>query len=234
MEANEDMRRFVISVLSFFLLANMGIGLAGGFWDKKDYREWSKSECRRILEDSPWVQKNVFKDFGYAGAGIGLIEETQYVVRLYSALPVRQAIVRLSQISANYAGLPPEQQIAFDKSSGETLSSSAYSDKIVFSIKYSDEKLGNYWLTYRHTKDVFIYGNNGKRVHLIDYSCDTANSEFRFVFPRLQEGHPIITPEDKMLTLQFPTEHLLVFSPMANQKFQFKVNAMLFHGALEY
>ena len=228
------MRRFVISVLLFFLLANMGIGSAGKFWDKKDYREWSKSECRRILEDSPWVQKNVFKEFAHIGAGVSLYEETQYVVRLYSALPVRQAMVRLSQISANYADLSPEQKIAFDKSAGETLSSSTYSDKIIFSIKYSNESLGNFWLTYRHTKDVFIYGNKGKRVQLIDYSCDTANREFRFVFPRKREGHPIITPENKMLTLQFPIEHLMEFSLIENQKIQFKANAMLFHGVLEY
>jgi hypothetical protein len=62
-------------------------------WEKKRYDQWSPSEVFTILMDSPWAQVRDEK-----------FESTEYssVIRLRSALPIRQALVRQKQIFLNY------------------------------------------------------------------------------------------------------------------------------------
>lgn len=51
---------------------------------KKPFEQWSRDEVTKILFDSPWSRMNFDRPLG----------EYQVTVRLYSALPVRQALVR--------------------------------------------------------------------------------------------------------------------------------------------
>jgi hypothetical protein len=49
-------RRFAVSVLGILALAVLTAS-AEDFWVKKDWTKWSKDECTKILQDSPWSKK---------------------------------------------------------------------------------------------------------------------------------------------------------------------------------
>src|ERR1700733_6505926 len=49
-------RRYFISVLGILALAVL-TARADDFWVKKDWTKWSKDDCNRMLQDSPWSKK---------------------------------------------------------------------------------------------------------------------------------------------------------------------------------
>src|SRR5579864_5600807 len=122
-------RRNVFAVLGILLVTVLTVQ-AEDFWVKKDWTKWSKDECNKMLQDSPWSkhwgkgevllsaalpsqQNNNPTDAargasgtlggsnlgttgaGQEGAGGDSQLELHYYVELRSALPVREAIVRL-------------------------------------------------------------------------------------------------------------------------------------------
>ena len=72
-------------------------------WQKKPYQRWSESEASNTLVNSPWAQINRdnFRSYGMN-------------IRLHSARPVREAIVRLRQIRINYDKLTEADKATFD------------------------------------------------------------------------------------------------------------------------
>jgi len=49
-------RRYAVAVLGILALAVLS-ARAEDFWVKKDWTKWSKDECNRVLQDSPWSKK---------------------------------------------------------------------------------------------------------------------------------------------------------------------------------
>ena len=49
-------RRNVFGILAIFALAVLTVR-ADDFWVKKDWTKWSKDDCNRMLQDSPWSKK---------------------------------------------------------------------------------------------------------------------------------------------------------------------------------
>lgn len=136
-----------------------------------------------------------------------------YTVQLRSALPVRMAIVRQMQIANKYDSLSSEQKQAFDQRAKSFLDAN-YDDKIVINVAYSsnvrdhDIPLSQHWQS--RTKEllmnsVFLYASKGDKLRLVDFNvAQGGGREFQLVFPRKVDGKPILTPEDKNLTLEFP------------------------------
>jgi hypothetical protein len=71
---------------------------------KKPYTEWSLQEVMTLLQNSPWV------DSPDRPPGTEFYVE----LRLYSGLPIRQAIVRRMQLTIPYPKLTAAQQASFD------------------------------------------------------------------------------------------------------------------------
>jgi hypothetical protein len=116
-------------------------GSAQGFWAKKPFDQWSKNDCKKMLEDSPWALTEssvnvVFETVAGTGGGGGSLNEAsrranedirteatgreantevRYTARLLSALPVRQALVRQQQLEQKYDSMTPEQKQKFDQ-----------------------------------------------------------------------------------------------------------------------
>ena len=68
---------------------------------KKPFEQWSRDEATRILFDSPWGKIDVDREY-------------QVRVRLHSALPIRQALVRRMQLNIPYNELTATQKTSFD------------------------------------------------------------------------------------------------------------------------
>jgi hypothetical protein len=92
------------------------------FWEKKDYRQWTDKECRKLLEDSPWATHYTISEIFFDRVATDTTDrerqqnpKIEYKVQIRSALPIKQGIVRLSQINAKYDQLNEEQRKAFDE-----------------------------------------------------------------------------------------------------------------------
>lgn len=232
-------------VLLALALGSIAAGQGGEFWQKKPYRQWSEKECRKLLEDSPWAKN-------YTQTQI-LIESLQtngterarearpqidYQAQFRSALPVRQAVVRLLQINSKYDAMPPEQKQAFDQKAEEFLNK-RFPDKVVLHVAYSsnvqadDRELARHWrsqTTETLKNQVFLILPGGDTVQLLGYAVTQgAGREFQFEFPRQHKGRPLIRPDDKTLQLEFPHPSIRGQGG-ARILIAFKVEKMLIEG----
>src|SRR5262249_58448258 len=95
------------------------VSFAQGPWIKKDWKQWSKDDCKKVLEDSPWSQRWSQSNTKMANfstprsgtQGVGSEDELSvwYVVQFRSALPIREAVVREMLIANQYDKLNDEQ-----------------------------------------------------------------------------------------------------------------------------
>jgi len=139
--------------------------------------------------------------------------ELKYQVQFRSALPIRQAIVRLSQINAKYHDMTPEQKLAFDKNA-EAFLGKNFPDTLILYVSYSsnvpidERELARHWqaqTTAQLKNFVFLILPGGEKVPPLGYAVAQGGSrEFQFVFPRAYKGQPVIRSGDKTLQLEFP------------------------------
>ncbi len=260
------------SLLLAFALVALGAAQSGEFWQKKEYRHWSEKECRRLLEDSPWAARHTLTQIliePLQRPGIDRQEpnpaspdvripnpgrsddtgrarearpEITYQAQFRSALPIRQAQVRLEQIRVNYDQLRPELKRVADQRA-ENFLAVRFPETVVVRVLYgsnvqlADRELARHWNT--QTTDtlrnfVFLIGSGGEKVPLLNYRvAEGAAREFELVFPREHKGRPLVGPQDKLLQLEFrhpavrgQKESLVLIS--------FKVERMLFKEAVIY
>ena len=146
----------------------LGVALTAGaaeFWEKKKYTEWSEKECHRLLENSPWAQRQVadsevsrdpatnvdtpgseaVRSTGQqtedrSGALSDLSQQAQriergYTVQIRSAAPLRQAWVRRNQLNLKYDQMTPEQKQNYDRKT-ENYLSAKFPDTVVIYVEY--------------------------------------------------------------------------------------------------
>jgi hypothetical protein len=115
-------RRHISALLAAAILAVFAVQ-ASDFWLSKDWKQWSRDECARILVESPWA--HIWRGQLQTQAPISQPPRTQqntnpapllnspaqnppvpanaaedgYAVQLRSALPIREAIVRQLEIA---------------------------------------------------------------------------------------------------------------------------------------
>ena len=237
------------SALSLLVLLVLSIPGARGadFWEKKEYKEWSDKDCRKMLEDSPWAEKHevtsIDVNMADPTSADGAPPYVRYWVQLRSALPIRQAIVRQTQIANNYDKLSAEQQQAIDKQTDPFLNTS-YEDYIVAYITYDTNsprnvvsQLVRHWQTQNTDMlkySVFLGGSKGEKVPLEQYVVpQSAEQYIQFVFPRKLNGRDLLQPEDKELILEFPIPQT---GRVGGGKVfvEFKTKKMTYNGKLEY
>jgi len=168
--------------------------------------------------------------------------ELRYQAQFRSAPPVRQAIVRLSQISAKYDEMTPEQQQAFDMNAAAFLSK-RFPDSLVLYISYSsnvpfdDRDLARHWQTQTTEtlkNFVFLILPGGEKIPLSGYGVAAgAGRTFQFVFPRQYQERPLLHSEDKTVQLEF------IHPKIRDQKesrvlIAFKPERMLLDGEIVY
>jgi len=240
------------------------------FWEKKPYQKWSEKEARKLLTDSPWAQDHTLSQVfiqpvGSPGAGRPPVQdvtstrssdpfgrddagralqgrpELKYQAQFRSALPIRQAIVRLNQINLKYDDLTPEQKAAFDKNA-EAFLAKSFPDTLVLYVSYTtnvqvdDRDMAAYW--QRQTIDtlknsVFLILPGGEKIPLSEFGIAKGGREFQFVFPRTREGRSLIQAKDKSVQLEF------IHPKVRDQKesrvlISFKTEKMMMDGVAVY
>ncbi|MGH9961434.1 MAG: hypothetical protein ACREBC_30615 [Pyrinomonadaceae bacterium] len=261
----KNRRALLMLVLALWSLAATQ---GGEFWQKKPYQKWSEQECRKLLSDSPWARSHTLsqtfiqpvqspgpprEDVGsarssdpFARNDAGRAHQArpmlQYQAQFRSALPIRQAIVRLSQINSKYDDMKPEQKQAFDQNA-EAFLSKRFPDTLVLYVSYSsnvqvdDREMARHWgsqTTETLKNFVFLILPGGNKIPLSGYAVSQgASREFQFVFPRTFEGRPLVSAQDQALQLEFP--HPKIRDQKESRVLiSFKAEKMLIDGEVVY
>jgi hypothetical protein len=201
-------------LLPAFLLITISAYAAKEFWETKPYDEWTLKECQKLLENSPWA-----KEMGLTGTGGGGKDAMdsqapyiKYLVQLQSAMPIRQATVRQTQILQKYDSFSADQKKEFNAKVQPFLEAS-YSDVVVVSISFSSNNRQYTMDLLRHWQSqtaellknsVYLSGSKGDKARIAQFiPVNGAKQEFQFVFHRKVNGKEVVGPEDKSLRLEF-------------------------------
>jgi hypothetical protein len=270
-------RRYSLGLIAIFALA-VAVVHADDFWVKKDWKQWSKEDCAKILKDSPWTKKwtqtkanvglpssnsNVGNGTGGAsggtsGGGLDPLgtgvtgsssgsagdskEEVFYVVELASSLAIREAQVRMQQIQVNYEKLDADKKKTFDERAAAYLGRT-YDDVIIFHVTYDASNqallraLTAYWQSIPEDSvptDLYMITDHGDHVSPVHFaSVKGGGNTFDIQFPRTKGSEPLISPNDKSLSLQIP--HPAVVDLVAERALVvFKLDKMTINGKLTF
>jgi hypothetical protein len=246
------MRKGVLVAL--LLLTALAVESTVGQKQAKSWKEWTRADAEKILNNSAWGQQQVDTDLsemfyqpttdartsgGRAPNASSRLEqgatnqETKltYGIRFFSARPVRQAFIRMIQL----------QQKNLEADVVERMNSFAElpsADSIIVSvtIEGTDKRtLGKVMQiissaatgTLKNT--TYLERNDGKRLFLEEY-VPPGKDGFgaRFIFPRIVDERPFLTPE--IHDVRFFSE----FGSTIKLNMRFNIADMMVEGKLEY
>ena len=180
-------------------------------WDSTPYEQWTRAEALDVFEKSAWVQ---LQDYSSPmGATQGQNEAHHFfTVRLFSALPVRQAYVQIMRLMNNYASLTGERRQQLDAMTSEFLSPN-YDKYVVVSVAYKSNipEASRDMVRFLNTstkntlnQNAFLFTSRSGRLDLIDYVPPGQHGMgARFVFPRTFKGESVFQPGDKEIRFEF-------------------------------
>jgi hypothetical protein len=242
-------KRFSV-VLMLLVLTAVAVDTVTGQKQPKSWKEWSKKDAEKILNDSPWGHQQVDTDLsemfyqpttasGRAPNANARLEqgatnqETKitYGIRFFSARPVRQAFIRMIQL--NKKDLEPDV-VARMNNFAEVPSPDSII--VAVTIEGTDKRtLGKAMQviesaatgTLKNT--TYLERNDGKRLFLEQY-VPPGKDGFgaRFIFPRMVDERPFLSTEFN--DVRFVSE----FGTSIKLNMRFKVSDMMMDGKLEY
>src|SRR6266481_9481744 len=144
------------TLLIFGVCTAVIAGYGQSVWTVKPFTQWSRSDAENVLNDSPWsshqeVRMRFDKEKqtaagSYSGVSSASAAQSQmevsrdlpvdfiFTLRLRSALPVRQALVRLRQLQHDIEKLSPKDLAAYDAQTKGLLECPACVDNYVVTL----------------------------------------------------------------------------------------------------
>lgn len=211
------MKKAVFIFIFLFLINSVS---AQDFWMQKSYQRWTKDEIIKIISDSPWAQVRELEADLTAGGFVPMV-----TIRLRSAVPIRQALVRLKQIEADYDKLDEKKRAEFDEKYKGVLDCPACQENYVVTISppISNRRVTNgvYGLKAATLKllqgKVYLLNDKGEKrelVHFIPPKSD--DDEATFFFPRKNEqGNSLLTNKNEKFTFVFDAENIPIIGGLA-------------------
>lgn len=234
------MKRRVALMTVFAVVFGYSISRGEDFWTKP-FEKWNRNQVMKLLEDSPWAQTQTNTlVLGSRDAGLHGERELFYkfTVRFFSALPVREAFVRMYQLMNNYDELDPQRRQEFDSRFKRALDLDVH-DRVIVAVEMaSNDPEANRNLkqaldtsrTQEMKQNCFLISQHLGRVELLEYYPPSPDGTgAKFIFPRLVEGKPVVDPGDKEVRFEF-------YVPAVDQKLfvNFKIPKMSYQGQLTY
>ncbi len=238
----------ITSILFLMFLATSALIAQTG----KPWLEWNMKETTKILNDSAWGQTQLeTKEADSASAAItntgssrtmvprdaskdapgAITSYIKYYIRLLSAKPVRQAIVRKLILESPDMEAARQEQL-------KSFAEASTSDFIVVAVvaEAKDKASGGDALqafenaTFESLKDsTYLERRDGQRVMLADFKSPVADGlGAKFVFPRMLNNQPFLAAG---------SEQLKFYSQLSKKvkiEARYKVSDMLYDGRLEY
>lgn len=248
----------VLTCMAFALFFVFPLSTSGQ-WNKKPYTEWSEKDTKNLLQDSPWSQNQNFTDTsrnastttsrGGTQTAIADVINVKFYMRFFTAKPVRQAISRSMELQ--YKSEVPEPLASRLKA----LATADFPDYIIITVTCESDRASNMLQEAKALfqklstgvikNSTYLFIKGGQRVFLQEYQPPQNDGlGARFVFPRLVDGKPFITPESGEILFHAELgggsqlNSTLSNSDVARNGFtlntRFKVKDMMFDGKLEY
>jgi hypothetical protein len=198
------MVRKLVGALGLTAMAYAILG-AADFWETKPFTMWTDQELQQVSTDSPWAKKIVIAAGGRAGGA----SDTPVVISWRSALPMKQALVRM-QVGLGGALTPQARAMLDQRETGYVVSVDGLPARLAGST-------ANIWV------DTSIKVDDKARVGPDEGLAQPSGNSLilGFMFPRAPIG-----PEDK--TVEFVTK-----VGAFEIKGVFNLKEMVFHGRLE-
>ena len=228
---------------------------------EKPYNTWGREEAIRIVSDSPWA-KPYQSTKGAAAAEAQQIAREQgqtvnrggsdprsvartfapppVTLRLHSALPMRQAIVRLQQIDAGYDKMSAADKEAFDKSRKGYLDCPICKDYYVVTLIKAVDSTGSLaeegilqgFSSADLKGNVKLVNDEGEERELTEFTPPkNARDVAVFFFKRTDAaGKPLYTTQSKYIKFVFSSDFLGSqnrFAGLLPRTFEFKVSKLV-------
>lgn len=252
----------ISGALLFALVMLATVACAQEVWTAKPFSQWSKKEAESILNNSPWASKQElriqfdkhtqkaagsFSGVSSASAAQAQTEvssdvpvDFQFTLRLRSALPVRQALVRLKQLDTDLEKLSKKELAAFDAQVKGLLECPACDDNYVVTLSSKSSNSPGADAAYATFKGgqladlqrfIYIANERGEQRRLVHFVAPRApGEEAIFFFPRLDEkGVPLLTPESRDLLINLSDKQV---NSVAN--FKIDVSKLMMNGKIEF
>jgi hypothetical protein len=201
---------------------------------KKPFQEWSKAEVTKLLTDSAWARTQATRirpkrqvrsvagqteststaDRQAVLGGAADARDYRFTIRLHSALPIRQALLRREQLKWNYDQKSAAERKAFDAQAKQLLLECAVcADYYVVSVGFSSDNSSGTDMIYQWFGAatvpsikgyIYIANERGERRDLVDViPPKVAGDDVFFIFPRRDEkGQVLLTEADKKLVFK--------------------------------
>ena len=236
----------------------------------KPMEQWSKEDAEKMLNNSPWVATREvrIKYAGQARPVAGGPQPTlgtgsspsyvrtdqntinssgaeapvdfQFTLRLRSALPIRQALVRLKQLEAKQNQLSEKDRAAFDSKMKGLLDCPACNQNYVLTLSSKSKQNPGADAVFSLYKGgrledlqryVYIANDRGERRVLVHFVPPRVpGDEATFFFTRLDDkGVPLITDSTRELTLNLSDNEV---NAVAN--FKIDVSKLKMNGKVEF
>ncbi len=235
----------------FIVIIVLGTFLIGVEAQKKmkPWTEWNLKDAQKMLDDSAWGQTQretntsemFYTPTTRSGGGTSSDRTSQgatnqavnvnYHIRFLSARPIRQAFARSILLQQKSPNAQLEEQL-------KGFAEQRTSEWIVVAVSYdsTDQRFAGTAMQLFNSANTGSLQNNtylevkdGKRIFLKEYRAPINDGMgAKFVFPRLVDGNPFITPESGYI--RFYTE----FTKDLTLNMRFKVQDMMYDGQLEY
>ena len=251
------MRKYSIAALTMVLFM---AGAASAQKPLKPWGEWTQKEAQKILDDSAWGRTQTETDTSQMfysptsqppGRGLGTRATSNdssrtsqgatnqavnlnYRIRFFTAKPVRQAFVRLMELSQ--PNLPKETLERLNQFAN--LHSDQY---IIVAVTFdstdrrysgpAEQAFGT--ATAEILKnDTYLERKDGKRLFLTEYVAPGKDGfSARFIFPRTMDGQPFLSPDSGEVRFY---SQFAIGSTGLKLNMRYKVSDMIYDGQLEY
>ncbi|HZI48256.1 MAG TPA: hypothetical protein VFD75_10715 [Pyrinomonadaceae bacterium] len=229
----------VVMALTVFLAAADSVV---GQKQSKPWKEWSKTDAQKVLNDSPWAHLQVDQDFveptpltrppdPSIDTRLKQNDGMTYGIRFFSARPVRQAFVRMIQLQKK--DLTPEVMTRLN-----TFAEVASEDSIIIAVTIENpdaNMLGKAMQIVRNAttpaiqNTTYLERSDGKRVFIEQYTPPGGDGfGARFIFPRMLDGKPFLSSDFTMV--RFVSD----LGNSIKMNMTYKVKDMMLDGKLEF
>jgi hypothetical protein len=216
----------------------------------------------KVLNDSPWSQKQELRikfdkerqkaAGSYSGVSESSAAQSQtevtsqapvdfvFTLRLRSAMPIRQAIVRLRNLDTDIEKMSQQQLASFDNQNKGLLACPACENNYVVTLTSKSTSTPGADAVFTTFKGgrladlqrfIFIGDERGERRPLVHFVAPKVpGDEATFFFPRLNDkGEPLLTANSKQLFINLSDNR-----PTSVGNFRFEVSRLMLNGRVEF
>jgi hypothetical protein len=237
-------RRYAAGIFAVFALAVLAVR-ADDFWVKKDWKQWTAAECKKLLESSPWATRKMVENESNvnrlpgaangANADVAMNKdagEVNYIVQIRSAAPIREALIRVQQIDRQYDKLTDADKKAFDAQMEQLFG--GHQDSVILHVAYSATRdmlaadLEKSWKSIPADtvpEGMILITSSGSKVTPMTFVADAQGADgFQLTFSRSSLSQGL-----KSFKLQIPHPALGDFGA-SKAYVEFKLDKMMFEG----